>query len=176
VQHPAGFSLDSREKGAQHLPKSSIFCWCFSNPGTALRFPDTNACRLYSSLPELALFDVEEQARMVVKTQSKGRGFTGLHVGTLNVRRYFPTNISFIQLELDHLQIQCGLDPEFWRDEPEIHDPRLCAWLESKNFHNRPDRTPVPLVMVPSGNNSFKLQLVRLNGQEKLMQVEPPAA
>jgi hypothetical protein len=97
-------------------------------------------------------------------------------VGALNVRRYFPRNISVIELELDHLQIQCGLDPEFWRDEPEIHDPRLCAWLESKNFHTRPGRTPVPLVMVPSGNNSFKLQLAGLNGQEKLRQAQPPAA
>lgn len=113
---------------------------------------------------------------MVVKTQSKGRGLTGLHVGALNVRRYFPRNMSVIELELDHLQIQCGLDPEFWRDEPEIHDPRLCAWLESKNFHTRPDRTPVPLVMVPSGTNSFKLQAVRMNGEAKLRQMHPPAA
>jgi hypothetical protein len=113
---------------------------------------------------------------MVVKTQSKGRGLTGLHVGALNVRRYFPKNISVIELELDHLQIQCGLDPEFWRDEPEIHDPRLCAWLESKNFHTKPGRTPVPLVMVPSGNNSFKLQLVGSNGQQKLREAQPPAA
>jgi hypothetical protein len=113
---------------------------------------------------------------MVVKTQSKGRGLTGLFVGALNVRRYFPKNISVIELELDHLQIQCDLDPEFWRGEPEIHDPRLCAWLESKNFHNRPGRTPVPLVMVPSGKNSFKLQAVRMNDDAELKQAHPPAA
>jgi hypothetical protein len=113
---------------------------------------------------------------MVVKTQSRGRGLTGLHVGAANVRRYFPRDTSIIELELDHLQIQCGLGPAFWQDEPEIHDPRLCAWLESKNFHTRPDRTPVPLVMIPSGRNSFKLQSVRLNGQAKLKQVQPPAA
>ncbi|MGO9337703.1 MAG: hypothetical protein ACLPY1_09370 [Terracidiphilus sp.] len=113
---------------------------------------------------------------MVVKTQSKGRGLTGLHVGASNVRRYFPRDISVIELELDHLQIQCDLDPEFWQDEPEIHDPRLCAWLESKNFHTRPDRTPVPMVMIPSGRNSFKLQPVRLNGQAKLRQIHPPVA
>ena len=113
---------------------------------------------------------------MVVKTQSKGRGLTGLHVGAMNVRRYFPRDISVIELELDHLQIQCGLDPGFWHDEPEIHDPRLCAWLESKNFHTRPDRTPVPLVMIPSGANCFKLQLARMDSHEKLRQVHPPAA
>ena len=113
---------------------------------------------------------------MVVKTQSKGRGLTGLHVGASNVRRYFPKDISVIELELDHLRIQCGLDPAFWQDEPEIHDPRLCAWLESKNFHTRPDRTPVPLVMIPSGRNSFKLQPVRLNAEARLKQIHPPAA
>jgi hypothetical protein len=112
---------------------------------------------------------------MVVKTQSKGRGLTGLHVGSTNVRRYFPKDLSVIELELDHLQIQCSLDPGFWQDEPEIYDPRLCAWLESKNFHTRPDRTPVPLVMIPSGRNSFKLQPVRLQGEARIKQV-PPAA
>ncbi len=113
---------------------------------------------------------------MVVKTQSKGRGITGLHVGATNVRRYFSKEIPVIDLELDHLQIQCGLSPGFWQDEPEIYDPRLCAWLESKQFHTRPDRTPVPLVMIPSGKNSFKLRAARLNGEAKLKQVHPPAA
>jgi hypothetical protein len=112
---------------------------------------------------------------MVVKTQSKGRGLTGLHVGATNVRRYFPPSISVIELELDHLQIQCGLGPGFWQDEPEIYDPRLCAWLESKNFHNRPDRTPVPMVLIPSGKNAFKLQPIRLHGEAGLKQVSPAA-
>jgi hypothetical protein len=113
---------------------------------------------------------------MVVKTRSKGRGQTGLHVGATNARRYFPKDISVIELQLDHLQIQCGLAPGFWLDQPEIHDPRLCAWLESKNFHTRPDRTPVPMVMIPAGKNSFKVEPVRLNGQAKLKQLSPPAA
>jgi hypothetical protein len=95
---------------------------------------------------------------MMVKTLSKGRGVTGLLVGVANVRRYFPKHISVIELQLDHLQIQCGLDPDFWRGQPEIHDPRLCAWLASKNFHSQPDRTPVPLALIPAGKNSFKLQ------------------
>ena len=120
---------------------------------------------------------------MVVKTHSKGRGLTGLHVGVSNVMRYFPRDVLVIELELDHLRIQCGLQPGFWQDEPEIYDPRLCAWLESKNFHTRADRTPVPLVMIPSGNNSFKLQPVKLNGDAtvlhtdgKLREMQPPAA
>jgi hypothetical protein len=120
--------------------------------------------------------DVEEQAHMVVKTLSKGRGLTGLHVGATNVRRYFPKDISVIELELDHLQIQCGLDPAFWLDKPDIYDPRLCAWLESKHFQSRPDRTPVPLAMIPSGRNAFKLRPVPANGQPRPRQVHPPAA
>jgi len=113
---------------------------------------------------------------MVVKTQSKGRGLTGLHVGATNVRRYFPKDISVIELQLDHLQIQCGLAPGFWLDQPEIYDPRLCAWLESKHFYTRPDRTPIPMVLIPEGKNSFRLEPVRLNGQAKLKHLHPPAA
>lgn len=101
---------------------------------------------------------------MVVRTQSKGRGVTGLHVGADNARRYFPKNIQSIELQLDHLKIQCGLRPDFWQDQPEIFDPRLCAWLESRHLHAKPDRSPVPLAMIPEGNNSFRLQPVRTNG------------
>ncbi len=72
---------------------------------------------------------------MVVKTQSKGRGVTGLNVGTTNVQRYFSRGVSFVELQLDHLQIQCDLSPDFWQDQPEIFDPRLCAWLESKHLN-----------------------------------------
>jgi hypothetical protein len=102
---------------------------------------------------------------MVVKTHSKGHGFTALYVGISNARRYFPKHVAFVELQLDHLQIRCSLEPDFWRGQPEIYDPRLCAWLEAKNFHGKPNRTPVPLVLIPSGNNSFKLQPFCLNGQ-----------
>ena len=100
---------------------------------------------------------------MVVKTQSRGGGVTGLHVGVSNARRYFPKNISVIELQLDHLQIHCRLEPGFWRGEPEIHDPRLCAWLISKNLHAQPNRAPVPMALIPTGANSFRLQLISLN-------------
>ncbi len=102
---------------------------------------------------------------MVVKTQSKGRGVTGLHVGANNVRRYFPKQVSSIELQLDHLQIECGLKPDFWQGEPEIFDPRLCAWLESRHMHAKVDRASVPLAMIPEGKNCFRLQPVRMNGQ-----------
>jgi hypothetical protein len=125
-------------------------------------------------VPWTYLIGVDRQVRMVVKTQSKGRGVTGLHVGENNVRRYFPKQISSIELQLDHLQIQCGLKPDFWQGEPEIFDPRLCAWLESRHMHTKVDRASVPLAMIPEGNNSFRLQPVRLHGQ---IQARPhPAA
>lgn len=101
---------------------------------------------------------------MVVKTQTKGREVTGLHVGANNVRRYFPKNVAVIELQLDHLQIQCGLRPDFWAGQPEISDPRLCAWLESKHMHTQPERGSIPLAMVPAGKNAFRLQPVRAPG------------
>jgi hypothetical protein len=117
---------------------------------------------------------------MVVKTQSKGGGVTGLHIGAANVRRYFSQNISVIELQLDHLQIHCLLKPSFWRGEPEIYDPRLCAWLISKNFHAHPARAPIPLALVPSGLNSFRLQPITSTGharsQSKIRQAPRPAA
>jgi hypothetical protein len=113
---------------------------------------------------------------MVVKTHSKGLGATGLHVGVSNVRRYFPKRVAVIELQLDHLQIQCGLEPDFWQDQPEIHDPRLCAWLESKNLREMPGRTPIPLAMIPAGNNSFKLQPVDLHDASRMRPAHRPAA
>lgn len=98
---------------------------------------------------------------MVVKTQSRGRAFLGVQVGAHNARRYFPRDAAVIELHLDHLRIACGLGPEFWQDQPEIHDPRLCAWLEAKNFHGQPGQTPVPLAMIPTGRNAFRLQPIR---------------
>jgi hypothetical protein len=97
---------------------------------------------------------------MMVKTHSLGHGVTGLHVGATNVRRYFPKNVAAIELELDHLHIQCGLDPGFWNGHPDIRDPRLSEWLEYKHRRYNLDREPIPLAMVPAGNNSFRLQPV----------------
>jgi hypothetical protein len=112
---------------------------------------------------------------MVVKTRSNGLGVTGLHVGKDNVQRFFPKHIAVIELQLDHLQIQCRLNPEFWRGDPEIHDPRLCAWLESKHMHGKKDRTPVPLALIPAGDNVFRLTSVPLKVQPRVSQVPEPA-
>jgi len=103
--------------------------------------------------------DVISRYLMVVKTQSNGHGVTGLHVGSHNVRRYFPKGIKNIELQLGHLRIQCGLKPDFWQGQPDIYDPRLCAWLESKNLHGTANRT-VPLAMIPADDKSFQLQPV----------------
>jgi hypothetical protein len=95
---------------------------------------------------------------MVVKTRCKGREITGVEVGLVNVRRYFPKDSAVIELQLDHLQIQCGLAPGFWQGDTEIRDRRLCAWLESKNFNGRPGEAPLPLALIPSGKNCFRLR------------------
>ena len=115
-------------------------------------------------LIRLALTGPIRKAYMVVKTQSKGPGVTALHVGANNVRRYFPEKIAEIELQLDHLQIQCLLGPDFWQGQAEINDPRLCLWLESKRKLGPANRSSIPLAMVPEGKNSFRLQPVRANG------------
>jgi hypothetical protein len=95
---------------------------------------------------------------MVVKTQLRGSEITGLHVGARNVRRYFPKEIRVIELELDGLQIQCGLSPEFWNGRPEIRDPRLCEWLDFKVIHRLGERKQVKLAMTPEGRSVFRLR------------------
>ena len=98
---------------------------------------------------------------MVVKTHREGREFTGVEVGSANVTRYFPKSAKVVELLLDHLQIQCRLEPAFWHGQTQIRDPRLRAWLQSKNFHGKPGEGPVPLALIPSGKNCFRLQPVK---------------
>ena len=94
---------------------------------------------------------------MVVRTQSDGRTVTGLYIGPRNARRNFPRHIQSIELQIGHLHIQCKLAPEFWKAQPEIRDPRLCEWLEARIFHHRTCRIPIPIAMVPSGRNAYRL-------------------
>ncbi len=109
----------------------------------------------------------DRQASMVVKAQSKGREVVGLEVGALNARRYIAKDASAIELQLDHLSISCGLGPDFWDGHAEIHDRRLCAWLEQKNHNGRAGECLVPLAMIPSGKNSFRLQPLKPGGPRK---------
>ncbi len=104
---------------------------------------------------------------MVVKAQSTSRVLVGLQVGASNVRQCFSKDTAVIELELDYLQIQCGLEPDFWRGQPEIRDPRLCAWLKAKHFEGKPGETPTPLAMIPSGKNFFRLRPLCRNGRTK---------
>jgi len=107
---------------------------------------------------------------MVVTSQCIGHRVTGLYVGASNVRRYFPKTVNEIELQLDHLRIECWLKPDFWNGQPEIRDPRLCLWLESKQRSGRGSE-PLPLAMIPSGENSFILGPPSL---EKLKKRELP--
>lgn len=102
---------------------------------------------------------------MVVKTQVKSGEVTGLHVGARNVRRYFPKGVRVIELQLDHLEIQCGLSPEFWHGQPDIHDPRLCEWLDFKIVHRLGERREVRLAMMPAGKNTFRLRSSAIRGR-----------
>lgn len=94
---------------------------------------------------------------MLVKSQCAGNRVTGLVVGENNVRRYFPRKVKAINLKLDHLMIECGLASRFWDGEPEIHDPRLCLWLESKQLKDSNCRVSVPFDMTPTGEGAFTL-------------------
>ncbi len=112
---------------------------------------------------------------MIVKTQCKGREFIGVEIGADNVRRYFPKDIHVIELHLDHLLIQLGLEPEFWLGHAQICDRRLCAWLESKNFNGRPGAEPIPLALIPTGKNCYRLKAIGLKQQPKLKPELKPA-
>ncbi len=99
---------------------------------------------------------------MVVRTQSKGHGVTGLYIGVRNARRYFKQHKNGIELQLGHLQIHCALGDEFWQGRPEIFDSRLSDWLESRVLHSRCVHAPIPVLMIPAEKNCFKLHPIRL--------------
>lgn len=115
---------------------------------------------------------------MVVRTLNFGRAIAGLYVGPRNARRYFPRQTKRVELQMGHLHIHCDLQPDFWQGRPEICDARLSGWLESRIFHHRPGRMPVPLAMIPLGKSTFRLHPFPLpsvagNG---LMRLGPPPA
>lgn len=107
----------------------------------------------------------DRQESMVVRTHNKGREVLGLQVGASNARRFFPKDTSVIELELDHLHIQCRLKPEFWDGQPEIRDPRLCAWLKHKSSHNQICNSRPTLALIPIGPNVFRLRIIARSAQ-----------
>jgi hypothetical protein len=104
---------------------------------------------------------------MLVTSQYEGSRVTGLFIGADNVRRYFRRGVSRIELRLDHLRIECGLTSHFWNGRPEIHDPRLCLWLELKQSHRKEPRMPMSLAMIPSGDHCFTLGPVKPDEQSE---------
>jgi hypothetical protein len=94
---------------------------------------------------------------MVVRTLGNGREVTGIYVGTQNARRHFPRDKKHIELLIGHLEIQCDLPPEFWKERPEISDHRLGAWLYSRFFHGKASRAPMPIELVPAGEDAYRL-------------------
>jgi hypothetical protein len=99
---------------------------------------------------------------MMVRTECKGRKVTGIYIGPQNVRRNFSRQAVAIEFELGHLRIGCKLDEGFWRDQPRICDSRLCEWLEFKLYRERKHMTPLPLMLLQSGRDAFKLRPVSL--------------
>jgi len=95
---------------------------------------------------------------MVVQIQRNGRSVTGLHIGSGNVRRYFPRGRQSVDLQLGHLMIRCRLQPAFWRDEPSISDPRLILWLESREPEDKRRRGRTQMSLVPAEDESFRLE------------------
>ena len=92
---------------------------------------------------------------MLVTTYRDGSARTGLLIGEANARRYFRKRVRSVELQLDGLQIQCTLEPDFWQGRPEIHDPRLSLWLE---FKARAGRQPMIMALEPAGADSFVLR------------------
>jgi hypothetical protein len=113
---------------------------------------------------------------MIVKIQDKGSGVTGLHIGARNVRRHFVKSIPTVDLDLDSLQIRCDLAQEFWSDQPEIADPRLCAWLAAKNSSRKIKGDQAVMLMLPAGKNSFRLRPMPSTGAPKQKPLFNPAA
>ena len=95
---------------------------------------------------------------MVVTMRCRGRTILGLSVEAEDARAFFEPGQPTIELLIDHLQIQCGLTPEFWQGAGEIEDARLCAWLASKDLQKPLTGDAVPLALTPAGNNCYRLE------------------
>lgn len=77
---------------------------------------------------------------MLVTLQNKGHSIIGIRIRTSDARRHFPTNVKAVDLKLDHLRIRCDLKDSFWLNRPQISDPRLRLWLETKALWNNLSR------------------------------------
>lgn len=108
---------------------------------------------------------------MVVKTQNGLAApprTLGLHVGIRNARQYFPRTFNAVELHLDHLVIVCTLPAAFWDGKPEIFDERLSSWLHSKRDSGKLGAHPSPITLIPNGEGSFRILLMREDRKDPL--------
>ena len=77
---------------------------------------------------------------MLVRLQNDGHSIIGIRIRTSDARRHFPTSVKAVDLQLDHLRIRCDLKESFWFNRPQISDPRLRLWLETKALWNNLSR------------------------------------
>jgi hypothetical protein len=54
-----------------------------------------------------------------------------------------------------------------FQNQPEIHDPRLCAWLEFKYPYEKLDRPPAFLTMILAENNSYRMEPMSLDAHTR---------
>ena|SRR5579859_7302480 len=74
---------------------------------------------------------------MIVEVQRKGHNITGLKIGATNVRRYFTRGSSSIDIHLDHLQIQCDLQPRVLAKRTAYFRPALGCMARSEASSER---------------------------------------
>ena len=87
------------------VPKMDSCRDVFPVGGCLVRLSIKSVCDSVVSI-QISTDDEEQVPSMVVKTQSKGHGVTGLHVGTDHVRRYLTNGTNDIVLQSGHLRIQ----------------------------------------------------------------------
>ena len=94
---------------------------------------------------------------MLVTIRNSGHSIAGIRIGSSDACHFFPSALKSIDIELDHLRIQCDLHTDVWHGR-EISDPRLAAWLEEKFYWRKQPTAPLRLEMVKTGG-SYRLQL-----------------
>jgi hypothetical protein len=95
---------------------------------------------------------------MVVTMQSEGHAIVGIRIGMAEARRFFGRGLHSIDLELDHLRINCDVRANSRLHRAEISDPRLTAWLEEKFYWRKLPSIPLSVELVKKGE-SYSLQL-----------------
>ena len=104
---------------------------------------------------------------MLVRLQNDGHSITGIRIRTSDARRHFPTNVKAVDLKLDHLCIRCDLKDSFWFNRPQISDPRLRLWLETKALWNKRSR----VLQMQKDGDSYSLEFTNkpTRAQSKLV-------